>query len=135
MAQRYDAPRRLPGPDLLAARVIVGLRRRDRVRGARPVGRPMTGRRRSLRARSHIASVVLTMGPGSGLAQRSSVWLPTNLRRQDIPSTPFGLACALFSGLQATVLDRLPLPTWPQWSTIASFGNMTVLSSSIMGEL
>src|ERR1700733_11861208 len=118
MAQRYDVPRRLPGPDLLAARAIVGLRRRDRVRGARPVGRPLTGRRRSLRARPHIASVVLTMGPGLGLAQRSSVWLPTNLRRQDIPFTPFGLACALFSGLQATLLDRLPLPTWPQWSTI-----------------
>ena len=58
------------------------------------------------------------------------------LRRHGVPSTTtFGLACALFIALQATVLGRLPLPAWLQWSTIASFGSMTVLSYSIMGEL
>jgi hypothetical protein len=33
------------------------------------------------------------------------------------------------------MLGRMPLPAWLQWSTIASFGSMTVLSYSIMGEL
>lgn len=87
-------------------------------------------------APDHIASVVLAMGAGLTLGAAVIGVVTDLLRRHGIPpTTTFGLACALFIGLQATVLDRLPVPAWLQWSTIASFGSMTVLSYSIMGEL
>ena len=84
----------------------------------------------------HIASVVLMMGAGLTLGAAVIGLVTDRLRRHGVPSTTtFGLASALFIALQATVLGRLPLPAWLQWSTIASFGSMTVLSYSIMGEL
>jgi MFS family permease len=87
-------------------------------------------------APDHIASVVLTMGAGLTLGAAVIGVVTDRLRRHGVPPTTiFGVACAVFIGLQATVLDRLPLPAWLQWSMIASFGSMTVLSYSIMGEL
>lgn len=87
-------------------------------------------------APDHIASVVLTMGAGLTLGAAVIGVVTDLLRRHGVPPTTiFGVACAVFIGLQATVLDRLPLPAWLQWSMIASFGSMTVLSYSIMGEL
>jgi len=87
-------------------------------------------------APDHIASVVFAMGAGLTLGAGVIGVATDRLRRHGIPSTTtFVLACVLFFALQATVLDRLPLPAWLQWSAIASFGSMTVLSFSIMGEL
>ena len=83
-----------------------------------------------------IASVVFVMGVGLTLGAAVIGLVADRLHRHGVPSaTTFGLACTLFIVLQATVLDRLPLPGWLQWGTIASFGSMTVLSYSIMGEL
>jgi MFS family permease len=84
----------------------------------------------------HIFSVVFAMGAGLTLGAAVIGIATDRLRRRGIPTVmTFGLACALFIGLQVMVLERLPVPAWLQWSAIASFGSMTVLSYSIMGEL
>src|SRR6202012_5071927 len=62
-------------------------------------------------APDHIASVVLTMGAGLTLSAAVIGVVTDLLRRHGVPPTTiFGVACAVFIGLQATVLDRLPLP-------------------------
>ena len=82
-----------------------------------------------------IASVVFVMG--TGLTRGAAVigLVADRLRHRGIPSaSAFGLARRRI-GLQATVLERLPLTSCLQWGTIAGFGSMTVLSYSIMAEL
>jgi MFS family permease len=87
-------------------------------------------------APDRVASVVLAMGAGLTLGAAAIGLATEGLRRRGVPlMTTFGLACVLFIGLQAAVLDRLPLPFWLQWGGLAGFGGMTVLSYSIMGEL
>ena len=58
------------------------------------------------------------------------------LRRLGVRSmTIFGWTCLVFMALQLASLGRVRLPSWLLWGAIGSFGSMTVLSYSIIGEL
>jgi predicted MFS family arabinose efflux permease len=87
-------------------------------------------------APDRVASVVFAMGAGLTVGAAVIGLLSDLLRRCGVqPGTTFGLACALFMGLQLVTLDRLAVPAWLLWGTIGAFGSMTVLSYSIIGEM
>ncbi len=86
-------------------------------------------------APDRVVAELMVMGAGLTLGAGVIGLATDRLRRRGVrPTTTFGVACLLFIGLQSASLDRLPLPAWLLWGAIASFGAITVLSYSIMGE-
>ncbi len=87
-------------------------------------------------APGQVASDLLAMGAGLTLGAGGIGAATDWLRRRNVPlMTTFGFCCVVFIGLQAMVLARVALPAWLLWGLIASFGGMTALSYSILGEL
>jgi sugar phosphate permease len=83
-----------------------------------------------------VASAVFAMGTGLTLGAGLIGVVGERARRRGMqPTTTFGLACALFIVLQLMALERVQLPAWLLWGAIASFGSITVLSYSIIGEM
>jgi MFS family permease len=86
-------------------------------------------------APDRVIADLMVMGAGLTLGAGAIGLVTDRLRRVGVPpTTTFGAACLLFIGLQLALLFRLPVPAWLLWGAIASFGGMTVLSYSIMGE-
>jgi MFS family permease len=89
-----------------------------------------------LYAPGRVASDLLVMGMGLTLGAAAIGVATDRLRRCGVrPIVTFGVACTLFIALQVASIDRLGLPEWFVWGAIASFGGMTVLSYSILGEM
>lgn len=87
-------------------------------------------------APDQVAVDLLVMGAGLTLGAGFIGLITNRLRRFGVPPTfTFALGGSLFIALQVALLDRLSLPAWSLWGAFASFGSMTVLSYSIMGEL
>ena len=87
-------------------------------------------------APDRVALELLIMGAGLTLGAGVIGLITDRLRRRGVrPMVTFGFSCSLFIGLQLASLARMPLPAWLIWGAIASFGSMTVLSYSIIGEL
>jgi MFS family permease len=83
-----------------------------------------------------LVATLLVMGAGLTLGACVMGFLADFLRRMGVRSmTIFAWACLMFIGLQVAALGRVALPVWLIWGTIGSFGSMTVLSYSIIGEL
>ena len=87
-------------------------------------------------APDQVASDLLAMGAGLTLGAGGIGAATDWLRRRNVPlMTSFAFCCSMFIVLQAIVLARVALPAWLIWGVIASFGGMTALSYSILGEL
>jgi predicted MFS family arabinose efflux permease len=83
-----------------------------------------------------VAGELLVMGAGLTVGAVAIGVATDRLRRIGVPPiVTFAAACSLFIALQLASLGRLALPAWLLWGAFASFGGMTVLSYSIMGEL